>query len=245
MKIDWNINEDDIRKIADFVNQQSGEYIANRIARNINYQGLLINRDTILYSLLHSLLLSSLKPDNYLHIDSITTSARYNFQYLTIKDIQDIKSYASETLKNHGLALDLKKMPEYFAYNFDLLESSNWELVDRLIRKLCIKESKKAEREIADYIDTMFKGFDACEARVFLQTLGLTKFEIPIDLTVSDWLNDFGFPVKLSPLALQDRDFYHFVSDGVQLLCKRAEVYPCVLEAAIHAVNFRKQFEVM
>lgn len=245
MKIDWNINEDDVKKIADFVKQQSGEHIANRIARNINFQGLLVNRDTILYSLLYSLLLSSLKTDNYLHIDSITTSARYNFQYLTIKDVADIESYVPEILKMHGLALDLKKAPEYFANNYYLLESKNWELVDRLIRKLCIKESKKAEREIADYIEKLFKGFGPCEARVFLQTLGLTKFEIPIDSVISEWLNNFGFPVKLSPISLQDRDFYHFVSDGIQLLCNRAEVYPCVLEAAIHANNFSKQFEVM
>lgn len=245
MKIDWNITEDDIKKIADFVNQQSSEYIANRIARNVNFQGLLVNRDTILYSLLHSLLLSNLKPENYLLIDSITSSTRYNFQYLTIKDIPDINSYVSEVLKDNGLTLDLKKIPEYFAYNFDLLESTNWELVDRLIRKLCIKESKKAEREIADYIDTMFKGFGACEARLFLQTLGLTKFEIPIDSVFSNWLNNFGFPVKLSATAIQDRDLYHFVSDGIQLLCKSANVYPCVLEAAIHSCNLRKQFEIM
>lgn len=245
MKIDWNINEDDINKIVDFVNQQSGEHLANRIARNINFQGLLINKDTILHSLLYSLLLSNREQDNLLHIDTIVQSTRYNFQYLTIKDVPDIKSYVPEILKMHGLAIDLKKVPECFAYNFDLLESKNWTLLDMLIRKLCIKESRKAEREIADYIETMFKGFGATEARIFLQTLGLTKFEMPIDSVVSNWLNNFGFPVRLSPIALQDPDFYHFVSEGIQLLCKRADVYPCVLEAAIHACNFRKQFEVI
>ena len=83
----------------------------------------------------------------------------------------------------------------------------------------------------------MFKGFGAIEARIFLQYLGLTKYEIPIDSVVSDWLNNFGFPVKLSTTALQDRNYYHFVSDGIQLLCKKANVYPCVIEAAIHSNN--------
>jgi hypothetical protein len=46
-------------------------------------------------------------------------------------------------------------------------------------------------------------------------------------------LNNFGFPVKISATALQDRNFYHFISDGIQLLCERANIYPCVLEAAI------------
>lgn len=38
-----------------------------------------------------------------------------------------------------------------------------------------------------------------------------------------------------SPIAtaLQDKTFYHFVSDGIQLLCEKANIYPCVLDAAI------------
>ena len=74
----------------------------------------------------------------------------------------------------------------------------------------------------------------AVESRLLLQTMGLTKYEIPVDSFVSEWLNDFGFPVRLSSNALQDRHFYHFVSEGIQLLCNKAGIYPCVLDAAIH-----------
>jgi len=42
----------------------------------------------------------------------------------------------------------------------------------------------------------------------------------------------FGFPVKLSADALFDRNYYHFVLDGIRHLCNKANVYPCVLDAA-------------
>lgn len=235
MEINWSINDADIKKITDFVNQKSNiPHVTNRIDRNVNSQGLLINRDTILQSLFYSLLMPNQKNSVNSQITAFFKNIQFSMQYLSIINLPDIKAHIFETSKKHGITLDINKEPEYFADNFKLLESSNWTLLDMLIKKLCQKEAKKAEREIADYVDTMFKGFGAVEARIFLQYLGLTKYEIPIDSVVSDWLNDFGFPVRLSVTALQDRNYYHFVSDGIQLLCNKANVYPCVLEAAIH-----------
>lgn len=235
MGIDWCINDVDIKKITNFLNQQSNPHVANRIARNINYQGLLINRDTILHALLYSMLLANQKHSLDSPFTSFFQKKPSPFLYITIINVSDVKKYVFETFKKHGIILDINKSPEFFAHNFQLLESTNWALLDILNKKLCQKEGKQAEREIADYVDTLFKGFGAIEARIFLQYLGLTKYEIPIDTVVSDWLNNFGFPVQLSTTALQDRNYYHFVSDGIQLLCKKANVYPSVLEAAIHS----------
>lgn len=234
MEIDWNISDEDVKKVFEFINQQSSEQVADRIARNINFQGLLINRDTILHSLLYSLLLSYQKQESFSHIASVVSGIRYKLQYLTIIKEPNIKEYISEIIEKHNITLAINETPGYFASNFDLLEATNWELLDQLIKKLCIKESKKAEREIADHINAVFNGFGPYEARVFLQTLGLTKFEIPIDSFVTDWLKGFNFPLEISSTALQERNFYHLVSDGIQLLCQRANIYPCVLEAAIH-----------
>ena len=51
------------------------------------------------------------------------------------------------------------------------------------------------------------------------------------------WLNGVGFPFVLSARALSDRNYYVFVSEGVRVLCERAEVYPCVLDAAVLAAS--------
>ena len=65
------------------------------------------------------------------------------------------------------------------------------------------------------------------------QSLGLTKYEIPIDSRITNWLNNFGFPVSLTSSPLGDKGYYHFVSDGIQELCIKARIYPCLLDAAI------------
>ena len=42
-------------------------------------------------------------------------------------------------------------------------------------------------------------------------------------------------PVRLSASALADPNYYCFVMDGFQALCRACEVAPCVLDAAIFA----------
>jgi thermostable 8-oxoguanine DNA glycosylase len=89
------------------------------------------------------------------------------------------------------------------------------------------------ERNAAEFIDENLKGFGPKQSRNLLQSLGLTRYEIPIDSRITKWLNAFGFPVKLTADALSNREYYNFIGDGFQALCARAEIYPCVLDAAI------------
>ena len=86
---------------------------------------------------------------------------------------------------------------------------------------------------MADFLHNEFKGFGPKQSRNFLQSLGLTKYEIPIDSRISQWLNNFGFPIRLSSTSLSDKAFYHFVSDGIIELCEKAGIYPCELDAGI------------
>jgi thermostable 8-oxoguanine DNA glycosylase len=79
----------------------------------------------------------------------------------------------------------------------------------------------------------MLKGFGPKQSRSLLQELGLTRYEIPIDVRITKWLNDFGFPVTLSGDASSDRNYYRFVSEGIRELCKACRIYPCLLDAAI------------
>jgi len=104
-----------------------------------------------------------------------------------------------------------------------------------MLDRLRTTQTLQSEREAAEFINNQFKGFGPKQSRNLLQSLGLTKYEIPIDSRITKWLNRFGFPVKLSAQALSDPNYYKFVSDGVQQLCAQSGVYPCVLDAAIFA----------
>ena len=70
---------------------------------------------------------------------------------------------------------------------------------------------------------------------------GDSIYEIPIDSRITKWLNDFGFPIKLSATALADHNYYNFVSDGFQVICKACDIKPCVMDAVIFS-SFDKKW---
>jgi thermostable 8-oxoguanine DNA glycosylase len=115
------------------------------------------------------------------------------------------------------------------------LEKELWSRVVEVVDELRLSSTPRSEREAADFIADHFKGFGPKQSRNLLQSLGLTRYEIPIDSRITKWLNDFGFPVRLSAGALADRNYYDFVSEGFQQLAAQSEIYPCVLDAAIFA----------
>ena len=59
------------------------------------------------------------------------------------------------------------------------------------------------------------------------------KYEIPLDSRIIKWFNGFGFPIKLEARMLMSIDLYEFIEDTIQELCKRANVYPTILDACI------------
>jgi hypothetical protein len=87
----------------------------------------------------------------------------------------------------------------------------------------------------AIYIADHFKGFGPKQFRNLFHALGLSRCEISIDSRIVRWLNEFGFPIRLSEGALSDRNYYSFVSNGVQQLSAQRGLYPCMRDAAIFA----------
>mgnify|MGYP006965539446 CR=1 FL=1 len=144
----------------------------------------------------------------------------------------DIKNFIKGILEENNLKRYINKISKFFTANYDNIEGNNWSIIEKL-KVLKSSNSKEEERRIADDINDSFYGFGPKQSRNFLQALGLTKYEIPIDSRITNWLNKFGFPVLLNSSSLGDKSYYHFVLDGIQELCYKAEIYPCMLDAAI------------
>lgn len=140
--------------------------------------------------------------------------------------------FVKSTLQQNNLFRYVNRISSFFASNYRKLVAENWALINEL-QEIRSTDCKIKERIIADNLAYKFNGFGPKQSRNFLQTLGLTKYEIPIDSRITNWLNDIGFPVTLTASPLGDRGYYHFVLDGIQELCERAEIYPCLLDAAI------------
>lgn len=233
MTIEWSITEKDIRLVSEFVANNGGPFVESRIKCNINRENILIDKDAIVKCMLMCLLTSQQRSDPNHLISKFLMQKPFPVVYSSISKFVVVEAFIFNILQQNLFTKHLAKIPEYFASNFRFLENMGWDAFIKSISILDGMASKETERDVADTIDKSFKGFGSKQARNFLQSLGLTRFEIPLDAITISWFNDFGFPLSLSVTALQEKRYYHFVSDGIQLLCEKAGIFPCVLDAAI------------
>ncbi|HLX54839.1 MAG TPA: hypothetical protein VKR58_12910, partial [Aquella sp.] len=233
MNIIWTISDNDIRKVHDFIAQNTNPFVEYRISKNINRNKNKVDRNSILKNVIMCLLTSQQRSGPNSPIGIFLRKKPFPLTEQNISQQNDIENFIRITLQQNGLNRFINRIPNYFASNYNRLKNSNWEIVNDLTNKLDGNASKEIERAVADNVHDTFIGFGPKQSRNILQSLGLTKYEIPIDSRITDWLNDFGFPVRLSATSLQDKEYYHFISDGIQVLCHHAKIYPCVLDAAI------------
>ncbi len=232
MKISWNISEQDIQRIKKTLNDNKNPFFNKRRERNVEKKNIVINKDIIIKTMIICLLTSQQRSGPNSVVGQFLRIEPFPITFKTISQTENIENFIKSILKKNGLTRYINRISKFFATNMNKIQNDNWIIIQEL-EKLKNNDSKKEERKLADKIDELFDGFGPKQSRNFLQSLGLTKYEIPIDSRITKWLNDFGFPVTLTSSPLGDKGYYHFVLDGIQELCIKSDTFPCLLDAAI------------
>lgn len=232
MNINWNISQVDIDKVKKVIADNENAFLQARQLRNVEKQNIVIDKDKIIKTMIMCLLTSQQRSGPNSTVGQFLRLHPFPITIEKLKKTNNIEEFIKVTLKENGLTRYVNRISSFFASNYRVIVERNWTLIKEL-EELKTANSKIKERNIADKLANDFNGFGPKQSRNFLQALGLTKYEIPIDSRITTWLNDFGFPVTLTSSPLGDKGYYHFVSDGIQELCEKAKIYPCILDAAI------------
>lgn len=232
MTFNWNIENSDIQKIKNVVSENDNQFLKSRIERNVEKKNISINNDNVIHSMIMCLLTSQQRSGPNSQVGKFLNQKPFPITEELIEKSENKEKFIKQIFLKNGLTRFIHKNSEYFSLNFHELKKNDWEIIKKL-EFLNENQSKTNERELADYLKVKLKGFGPKQSRNFLQALGLTKYEIPIDSRIIGWLNDFGFPINLSSTLLSDNNYYHFVSDGIQELCEKADIYPCVFDAVV------------
>jgi hypothetical protein len=151
---------------------------------------------------------------------------------------QSPQDFILSILSTHQVGTYRRQISEELANIFKLLEDREWQHALDQCNRLIRLEPRETEAEVANYIDDTFQGFGPKQSRNVLQELGLTRYEIPIDSRVTNWLNDeLKFPFTVTAKALSDKHYYRLILDAVCKLCAECDTFPCVLDAAIFSAQ--------
>ena len=235
MRLSLQIEPEDIEKVRAFLDSRRNEpFVRNRIAKNLGKEKPQITKRAFWECMVACLLTTQQRSGPKSAVTRFITTRPFPLRYkLCLAHQRGLLAFTRKVITDFGGLRRGNRIATGVTTNLKTLEGGGWKEVFQMLRKLKEVATPKMERLVANFIDERLVGFGPKQSRNLLQALGLTKYEIPIDSRITKWLTAFGFPVNLSAGALADQGYYEFVMDAVQQLCKEADVFSCVLDAAI------------
>ncbi len=236
MKIKWEIEPSDVERVQKFFDGQKDKaFVRKRFERNIKKMNPPFSRERFWEAMISCLLTTQQRSGPGTAVTRFICTKPFPLSYPKCRESEDLKALAEEVITDFGGIRRGPTLGKEISQNFAWLEGPGWNVIEKTVVNLENDQTRDGEAAAADIIMENLTGFGPKQARNLLQALGLTRYEIPIDSRITKWLNEFGFPVKLSAAALADANYYDFVLDGFQKLCELSDIYPCVMDAAIFA----------
>ncbi len=240
MNIEWKITNEDVNSVKAIIEKhKDNPFVINRVRRNVKGEGINLTPETIWNSILQSLLTTQEKSGPGSAVVNLINKKPFPLSLTEISSKSDKYSYIYEVLKSNRLHYYNNKT-DWIFNDFNLMTPEYIKYLTDSLTALIKSDSLMEERPLAHQIATDFKGIGPKQSRNFLQMQGLTKYILPIDSRLTTWFNENRlFPFKIDSNSLSSINFYEFIEDGIQELCKNADVYPCILDACIF-VSFNK-----
>lgn len=233
MKITWQVSQEDINKVKAFITQhEDNVFVQTRIRRNVDGHREPLSIDLFWEHHIACLVTTQQRSGPESFASKFIKSGSSILRYSCCLDMQDsLEENAQKELSSYHLRRS-NTIAKEMSYNINFIRAS-WPEINYYLNQIVQKPEPETERKAADYIQQNLNGFGPKQSRNLLQSLGITRYEIPIDSRITKWLNKFGFPVYLTASGLGDSSYYGFVADGLQELAKAVNIYPCVLDAVI------------
>ena len=234
MQVQWQFSRRGIREVQELIRAHRRDFfVSHRIARNLRGNRPSLTPSRCWHVLLVCLLTTRQRSGPDSPIQRVLTSRPFVLRLGILKGKTHPSDFVEKTLRRSGGIRRVDTIGAQAAENLPWFSGSGWRELKRKLNSLIPPRGYIRERRLANWLASEFRGLGPKQSRNFLQCLGLTRYEIPIDSRIMKWLNEFGFPVALSAASLNDPGYYAFVNDGVRELCKAAGTYPCVLDAVV------------
>jgi len=244
MKIDWVIEKEEVLRIKRFMKLfKNHPLVQRRLLKNVKLEYIPdVGKERIWFVLLTCLLSTQQRSGASSPLYKFCSQKPFPLNYhKCFMNKKRLRLLIENKLTEFGGIRRAHTIGIQSAKNFKWVDE-DWAKLKKFIEDLlkqrrCSPKFKhiEAERNCAHYIQDNFFGFGPKQSRNFWQTLGLFRFEIPIDSRITKWLNKNKFPVVLTASALSDINYYEFIMTGIQEICKECNILPCILDAAVFA----------
>lgn len=234
MKAEWIINQDVLNNISKVIqNNIHKTIVQERIKKNIEKQDIDLSYANIWKTLVGCEITTQQKSGLGSHVDVFLKS---NNQVLDYEKCKHLKaSTISKELREGHLGKN-KRIGSYLARIINLLEDGEWNTLCYNLETLKREHTQQDEIIVVEYLRSgRYPGLGLKQSRNFIQWLGLSEYEIPIDSRELKVLKECKCNFVPGASALQDEVTYLFLERGIQKACELLDIKPCILDACFFA----------
>jgi thermostable 8-oxoguanine DNA glycosylase len=234
MILKWEIERHDVKKVVTFFNKWADDpFVKLRKRRNIDIPRPIISREGTWMALVGCLLTTQQRSGPGSAVKRILDENPFPLNYTECSKKRNLEGFAKEILNSFGGVRRIPTISKQIASNYKKLENGLWQTLLSAAEQINISAESSLEREASHMLAKHLDGIGPKQSCNLLQWIGVSKYEIPIDSRITKWLNQNLLKFHLSANLLADPIYYDMVSDGIQLLCKRCNMLPCMFDAAI------------
>ncbi len=234
MKPVWEIDDATLARWRGFVKENfKNQMVRNRHARNIKRENIDLSKSNIWKVFVSCQVTTQQRSGPNTPVSRFLDSGSMALDYSACKKAISIHKLLKRELSSAGL----RRAPTIagnLAEIHNLLESGEWKILLQHLGTLETHTTKSKELKVVQYLKSQkFPGLGPKQARNFIQWIGLSRYEVPLDSRVLRRLKELGCNFVPSATALSDETVYRFVQDGLQQIAASLKIYPCILDACI------------
>jgi uncharacterized protein YjiS (DUF1127 family) len=164
---------------------------------------------------------------------SILEIKKSHTRYKKCETSKNLRSLLEQELTTAGLRR-AQIMANNLATIWENLTGGEWENLLFHLNTLTAHTTSQKEKAVVKYLlGGNYPGLGQKQSRNFIQWIGLSRYEIPLDSRVLKKMREFGANFVPAGTALTDEVVYLFVQDGLQKVAHEIGIYPCMLDACI------------
>lgn len=236
----WNIDDATLQRWRELVDSLADDkFVQARRQRNVERIGIDLSISQLWHVMVGCQVTSMQRSGPTSNVSKFMESGSPALDYDACCEQTDVESFLVSELQR-GSLWRAKPIARNLSKIQAALQTGEWSQLTAQLDTLKHNTTKAKERKVARYMQSgKFPGLGPKQSRNYLQWLGLSRYEVPLDSRMLKTLKCLGSNFVPKGTALGDEVVYLFIQDAVQEIAKRLDVYPCILDACVFASRDR------
>ncbi len=258
MKAKWVIDKASLQRWSDFKDANiDHQMVKDRQSRNVERNNIVLSKKKLWRSFVVCQITTLQKSGPNTPVSRFLNSKSSALYYddLCTQNVS-VKELLEDELSKAGLRFPIK-IASNLSQILELLKKDEWTILLNHLKKLKLNPIQSQEQLVVEYLQSNYSieerqglglekvrkkypGLGPKQARNFIQMIGLSRYEVPLDSRVLKKLKELGCSFVPGSSALSDESVYRFLQSGIQQIAEALDVHPCILDACIFS-SFNKK----